>query len=314
MALAPVKRYGGRMSAAAPDRILAAVTLRLVSVALFSVMNVAIKLAEAAGASLGEILFWRQGGATLLVGGIVLAGPGAGALRTARTGAHVLRTAMGLIAMALTFTTLTLLPLAEATTLGFSMPIFATVLGALVLREPTGWRRWAAVLTGFVGVVIVTEPGGGGISPLGAATGIGAALMTATVSILLRTIGRTERPIVTVFWFSALSLLPLGFVYASVAQGHPPLTWALLIGIGLIGGGAQLAMTSSLTLGPVSTVVPMDYTALLWATLLGWWVFDRLPAAATWIGAPVIVASGLYIVWREHVRRREETRQAVPAA
>ena len=69
-------------------------------------------------------------------------------------------------------------------------------------------------------------------------------------------------------------------------------------------------MTTSLTLGPVSTVVPMDYTALLWATLLGWLAFDRLPAASTWLGAPVIIASGLYIVWREHVRHRIETTQA----
>ena len=70
-------------------------------------------------------------------------------------------------------------------------------------------------------------------------------------------------------------------------------------------------MTASLRFGPVSVVVPMDYASLIWATLLGWLVFDRLPAAATWVGAPVIVASGLYIVWREHARRREETRQAI---
>ena len=165
--------------------------------------------------------------------------------------------------------------------------------------------------TGFCGVLIVARPGSGGAIPaLGIATGIGAALGTATVSILLRTIGRTERPLSTVFWFSSLSLLPLGIAYAFFAKAHPADVWVVLIVLGLLGGAAQLAMTTSLTLGPVSTVVPMDYTALLWATLLGWLVFGALPDAATWAGAPVIVASGLYIVWREHVRRREETRQA----
>lgn len=294
------------------DRILLAVALRLMSVALFALMNVGIKLAQLGGAALPEILFWRQAGAAMLVAGVVLAGPGFGSLRTARFGAHVLRTVIGLTAMALTFYTLILLPLAEATTIGFSMPIFATVLGALVLKEPTGWRRWAAVAAGFVGVLIVTQPGGDGhhIPLLGVATGLTAAACTATVSILLRTIGRTERPLTTVFWFSVLSLIPLGVGYAMTAQGHAPLIWVTLVGIGVLGGAAQIAMTSSLTLGPVSTVVPMDYTSLIWATVLGWLVFDRLPAQATWIGAPIIIGSGLYIVWREHRRRRAETLQA----
>ncbi len=85
----------------------------------------------------------------------------------------------------------------------------------------------------------------------------------------------------------------------------------LLLGIGLLGGAAQIAMTRSLQLGDVSLVVPMDYTALLWATLFGALVFDTLPVASTWLGAPIIVGSGLYIVWREHVRRRTETEAAL---
>ena len=306
------KHAGVRASSpATADRVLLAIGLRLLSVGLFALMNVGIKLAEARGATLPEIMFWRQFGATLLVGALVAAGPGVASLRTQRIGAHVLRTALGLTAMALTFTTLTMLPLAEATTIGFSMPIFATVLGALVLHEPTGWRRWAAVFAGFAGVMIVAQPGGDDFPLAGALVGLAAAAATATVSILLRTIGRTEAPLTTVFWFSSLSLLPLGVAYLFAPKPHAPLVWAILLGIGVIGGAAQIAMTRSLTLGPVSTVVPMDYTALLWATVLGALVFDRLPAPATWAGAPVIVGSGLYIVWREHVRRREETRQAI---
>lgn len=285
------------------DRLLSAVALRLISVALFAAMNTAIKLAEARGAALGEIMFFRQFGATLLVGVVVATGPGFASLATGRIGAHLLRCAVGLAAMALTFAALLALPLAEATTLGFSMPIFATVLGALVLAEPTGARRWLAVLAGFAGVVIVAQPGAGRMSLWGAACGIAAAACTASVSILLRQIGRTERPLTTVFWFSALSIAPLGAVYVFAARPHPVDTWAVLLGIGVLGGGAQLAMTASLARGPVSIVVPMDYTSLLWATLLGWLVFGTLPGRATAIGAPVIIASGLYIVWRERVRR-----------
>lgn len=296
------------------DRLSLAIGLRLTSVALFATMNVLIKVAEARGAALGEILFWRQFGAALLIVSIVGSGPGFASLKTQRFGAHVLRCVIGLTAMSLTFWTLLLLPLAEATTLGFSMPIFATILGAIVLHEATGWRRWAAVLAGFVGVLIVTQPGSGHIPPLGIATGLGAAFCTACITILLRTLGKSEAGLTTVFWFSTLSMVPLGIVYATAFKPHPPLVWALLLGIGLLGGAAQIAMTRSLQLGDVSLVVPMDYTALLWATLFGFLAFGTLPVASTWIGAPVIVASGLYIVWREHVRRRHETERAITQA
>lgn len=298
---------------APPDRILAAVGLRLLAVGCFSLMNLFIKLAEQGGAHLAEIVFWRQAGASLLVAGVVAVGPGFASLRTQRFGAHVGRMALGLTGMGLTFYTVATLPLAESTTIGFSMPIFATVLGALVLKEPTGWRRWAAVACGFAGVLIVVQPGSDAAHvPLtGMLTGVAAALTTATISILLRTL-RTERPLTTVFWFSVLSVPPLGLVYLFAAQPHAASVWACLLAVGLIGGCAQFAMTNSLALGPVSTVVPMDYTALLWATLLGCLVFDRLPAPATWAGAPVIIASGLYIVLREHRRRRVETVQAIP--
>ena len=294
------------------DRILSAVALRLTSVALFSCMNLLIKLAEVRGASLTEVLFARQAGAAALVAIAIAAGPGFGSVRSTRMPAHLLRAAIGLLTMALTFSALLLLPLAEATTVNLSMPIFATVLGALVLREPTGWRRWVAVAAGFAGVVIVARPGGGHAVPIaGVAFGIGAALGTATISILLRQIGRTESALTTVWWFSALSTAVLLPFYIAAARAHAPATFAILVGVGLLGGAAQLAMTESLSRGPVSVVVPMDYTALIWATLFGWLAFGTLPGPGTWAGAPLIVGSGLFIVWREHVRRRTAVRQAL---
>jgi len=299
------------MAAPSPDRLLLAVTLRLISVALFASMNALIKLSEARGATLGEILFFRQFGAACLMMVVLVSGPGLATVRTARFGAHLLRACMGLTAMTFTFTAILMLPLAESTTIGFTMPIFATILGAVILREPTGWHRWAAVVTGFIGVLIVTQPGSGHFPILGALSGLIAAMTTASVSILLRQIARTENTTTTVFWFSTLSLVPLGIVYAFVWQPHAPIVWMLLMGVGLVGGVAQLAMTGAIRFGPVSVVVPMDYSSLLWATLYGWLLFDMLPTPATWIGAPIIIASGLYIVWRENVRRQQETTQAI---
>ncbi len=293
-----------------PDRILPAIGYRLMSVLAFTTMGALIKIAEMRGAGLAELLFFRQALALPVVLAAVLSGPGLATLRTQRLPAHILRTSIGLASMSFMFTTVILLPLAEATTLQFTVPIFATILGALVLREPTGWHRWGAVIAGFIGVVIVAQPGSGHIPLLGAATGLTAALLSATVSILLRHIGKTEPATTTVFYFSLLSLVPLTPFFLMSVGVHDTWTWTLLVLIGLTGGVGQIGMTNSLSLAPVAVVVPMDYSGLIWATLYGWVLFSVLPTAWTWVGAPIIVASGLYIVWREHRLRRAVTNVA----
>lgn len=289
------------------DRILPAIGLRLLSVVFFVLMNASIKLAEQSGARVVEILFFRQFGAALLVSAVILAGPGLSSVATRRLPAHVVRAIVGLSAMAMTFNGIVALPLAEATTIGFTVPAFATILGALALREPTGRWRWTAVVIGFLGALIVAQPGTDHFPLRGAGFALAGAFGTACVTILLRQIGKTEAALTTVFWFSVLSLVPLSLLYVPIAQAHGGAGWAALAAVGILGGCAQIAMTTSLRLGPVSVVVPMDYSSLLWATLFGWMVFGTLPAAATWLGAPVIIASGLTIVWREAVRHRRET-------
>jgi drug/metabolite transporter (DMT)-like permease len=208
--------------------------------------------------------------------------------------------ALGLTSMALNFLAILLLPLAEATAIGFTVPIFATILAALVLGEPTGRWRWGAVFAGFVGVLLIVDPGGGGVPLTGAAVALVGAGLTAAVTIVIRRLGATERASTTVFWFAASSLVPLGLLMLHFGRAHDGTTFALLAGMALAGGLAQLTLTASLRLAPVALVMPMDYTSLLWATLLGVWLFAELPSASVWVGAPVIIASGLVIVWREH--------------
>lgn len=301
------------MAAASRDRILYGAALRLGSVATFGIMNALVKLSEAGGAKLGEILFFRQSFALLPVVAWIAAGPGLASIRTDRIGAHLSRTALGLTSMLFVFSTILLLPLAESTTLQFTLPIFATILGAVILREPTGWHRWGAVAIGFVGVLIVTRPGSGHIAVIGIITGLMGAMMSSGVSILLRQISKTESAPTIVFWFSLLSVPPLALAFAFSASAHPWETWAFMIGVGLMGGIAQLLMTAALASAPVSVVVPMDYTGLIWAALLGWVLFGNVPSWSTWVGAPIIIASGLYIVWREHRLRREKVDRAIDA-
>ena len=293
-----------------PDRILGGIGLRLFAILCLASMAALIKLGEARGTNLIETMFFRQACAVPLVVGFMAAGPGFGALRTERPGAHLMRTAVGIAGMFANFGAIMLLPLAEAQTLAFTAPIFATVLGALILHESTGWHRWAAVLTGFGGVLIVVQPGGGAIPLFGAIVGVAAAFFVALIAILLRQIGKTEGAITTVFWFSTLSVPPLGLAYLWHLQPHDALTWAILVAIGIVSGLGQLSLTAALRLAPVSVVVPMDYSGLVWATIYGWLLFGMWPTPATWIGAPIIIGSGLYIVAREHRLKRLRAAQA----
>lgn len=295
-------------------RPLYAISLRLASVALFSVMFTSVKLASERGAHLLETLFYRQFFALIVVTAILVAGPGLASVRTERPGAHVLRTAIGTFGMVLFFASVMLLPLAEATTVGFTVPIFAAILSAIILREPTGIHRWSAIALGFAGVLIVMQPGGHANVPvMGFAIGIAAALNAAFVNIMIRQLARTESALTIVFWFSALStpILAIGlFLFGRV---HDPVTWGLLAATGVCGGLAQVLMTSSLRWAPVSLVLPMDYSSLIWSTLFGWILWNVLPGPTTWIGAMLIVASSLYIAWRERVKQRDSsTRTLTP--
>ena len=284
----------------ADQRPLAGVALRLLTALLLAVMFALVKLASTRGVNLVETLFYRQIGSALCAVGLVAAGPGFASLRSKRVGAHVSRMALGMTAMALNFLAMIMLPLAEATAIGFTVPIFSVVLAALMLGEPTGKWRWGAVAAGFLGVLLIIQPGGDAVPVEGASVALLAALLTASVTIVIRRLGATERASTTVFWFAVSSLLPLAVMMLWFARSHDPGTWAVLAGMALAGGLAQLTLTGALRLAPVALVMPMDYTSLLWATLLGAWLFAEVPTHWVWIGAPVIIGSGLVIVWREH--------------
>jgi drug/metabolite transporter (DMT)-like permease len=284
----------------AEQQPLAGIALRLVTALLLAIMFALVKLVSTRGVNVVESLFYRQCGSALCATGMVALGPGFASLRTKRVRAHVGRMALGLGAMALNFLAFILLPLAEATTIGFSVPIFSVVLAALVLGEPTGRWRWSAVAAGFAGVMIIVQPGTGDVPLLGAAVALAAALLTASVTVVIRRLGATERAATTVFWFAVSSLVPLGLAMPLFAREHDVATWLMLAGLALAGGLAQLTLTGALRLAPVALVMPMDYTSLLWALLLGSWIFAEVPTPWIWVGAPIIIASGLVIVWREH--------------
>lgn len=282
------------------QRPILALILRLGAAFVLSIMLVLVKLADESGVHLAEILFWRQMPTIpILLLWFWLRGT-VGSLNTTRLGAHVQRAAYGLVGMALNFAAVTLLPLAEATSFNFTSAIWAVILSALLLEERVGPWRWTAVIAGFIGVLVIAQPGDGHIPLAGALVALGAAFMIALISIQIRDLGRTEQPLTIVFYFSAMSLPVLALAMPYVMTAHTPHQWVLLAALAGFGLAGQLLLTTALRYGAVASVIVMDYSALFWATLFGWAVFDRLPSFSTWLGAPLIVGAGLLIAWREH--------------
>lgn len=286
------------------ERRLAGIALRVTAISFFAVMAAAIKLAADRGVSLVELIFARNLFALPVVAGWVTIGPGWGAVRTHRPMAHLTRAGIGLCSMMLTFLALTLLPLADATTIGFSSPLFATLLSAMVLGEAVGRHRWLAVAAGFAGVALAMQPGGTPLPAIGLAVALLSAFANGVVNVTLRQIGMTEGVAATVFWFNVACLLASGLAVTAFARPHDWQTWALLVGTGLAGGVAQICNTGSLRLAPVSVVAPFDYLQLVWAVAIGWALWRTTPSPAMLAGGTLIVASGLYTLWREQRLRR----------
>jgi drug/metabolite transporter (DMT)-like permease len=291
--------------AATDDQRMRGIRLRIASISCFATMAALAKLANTGGASTLEILFFRNALALPVVIAVLLAGPGLRSVATQRPRAHVGRSIIGLGSMLLTFQGLSMLPLADATSIGFSAPLFATILSAILLAEPVHRHRWTAIAIGMAGVLIIMRPGGAHASLLGMAIALGGAFTNAMATVTIRSLGTTEPATTTVFWFTLGGTIVTSLAMPFVAAGHDPLTWCALIGTGIAGGCAQVLMTTSLRHAPVSVVAPFDYLSLPWSILYGFMLFSAAPSATTLAGAGLIVASGLYTIHRERTLRRD---------
>lgn len=277
-----------------------ALLIRLGAIAALATMSALIKLASQRGIHLLEIMFWRQAISVPLILGWVLATGGLGTLATKRPRTHFLRALYGTIGMLFNFGAVILLPLAEATTMAFTAPIWAVILSTLILKDKVGVWRWSAVLFGFAGVLLIAQPGSGEIPLFGAAVALSGAFMVALISIQIADLNRTDKPLTIVFYFALFSVPMTALALPFVITRHDLGGWLLLLAIGLSGVVGQLLLTAALRFGAVASVIVMDYSQLFWATLYGWLLFASLPPASTWLGAPLIIAAGLVIAWREH--------------
>ena len=231
---------------------------------------------------------------------------------------HVWRGVIGTSAMAMTFGALGLLPLPEMTAIGYAMPIFVVIFAAMFLNETVRLFRLVTVAVGLIGVMIIMAPR---LSvdvidvteTLGAVLALGAAVGAALAQVFIRKLTKTETTSSIVFWFSVtasgLSLLTIywGWVVPTPKEA------ALLILAGFIGGVGQILLTSSYRLADASFVAPFEYSSMLFSIAIGFAFFDEVPTLTTLVGAAVVIAAGIMIIWRERQLglERSKTRKAM---
>ncbi|SMX46758.1 DMT family transporter [Actibacterium lipolyticum] len=294
-----------------------AIAFKLASVTLFVVMSSLIK-SVSEHVPPGESVFFRS----LFALPVIIAWLAARqelsvGLRTSNPLGHFWRGLVGSMAMGLMFAGLGLLPLPEVTAIGYAAPLLVVIFAAMFLGEEVRVFRLAAVGMGLVGVLIVLSPRLTAFSnndmdasqTLGAVVVLGGATCAALAQVFVRKLVHTERTAAIVFWFSvtgtilSLATIPFGWVVPAPREA------AYLILAGLLGGVAQIFLTSSYRYADASVVAPFDYASMLLALLIGYFVFDEVPTPIMLSGAGLVIAAGVMIIWRERQLGLERSKQ-----
>lgn len=283
------------------------IALKLISVLLFAIMASCIKAASS-HVPPGQAVFFRSFFALpVIVFWLISRGELRTGLKVKNSMGHFWRGFIGTSAMVLGFAGLGLLPFPEVTAIGFASPLLTVVFAAMLLGEQVRLFRLSAVALGLVGVMIVLYPrlsifaGGDPYSAttFGAFLILGSAAFRALAQIHIRKLVQTDQTSAIVFYFSltatCLSLLtvPFGWVVPT------PLEVQLLVTAGLVGGVAQIFLTSAYRFAPASTVAPFDYASMLFAIVIGYFIFSEIPTRYTLAGSALIIAAGVLIIWRE---------------
>jgi drug/metabolite transporter (DMT)-like permease len=265
---------------------------------MFTIMNLLAKILSERH-SVIEIVFYRNAVALLpFLFMIYVLGRREVARIDSKPGWIMFRAVFGTVSLAATFAAYSLMPMADTTALLFTASLFIPILGSLFLDEHVGIYRWGAVAAGFIGVVIMVRPGGSAYA-LGIAIALGAAFLQAVLQVVLRYLGRYERPETITFYFflvgTLVTALPLPFVAIRPTPGEFP----LLIGVGLAGAAAQILLSTAFRNARAAIVTVFNYSSIVWATLFGWLIWDEWPLPAVFAGAAIVIASNLLIIWRE---------------
>lgn len=286
-------------------RPLLAVALKLSALFLFTSMSALVK-ALSEDFPPGELVFFRSLFAVpVILIWLIARGELAQGFVVKKPMGHFWRGVLGTAAMGLTFTGLSLLPLPEVTAIGYATPIFTLILAAVMLGERIRMIRIGAVAIGLFGVLVMIWPRLGSsemeaAATIGALCVLGATIARAFVQIHIRQLVQVDHPAAIVFYFSMTATVLSGL---TVFWDWTLPTWeqaAILIAMGLVGGVAQILITSSYRFAQASMLAPYDYTTMLFAIFIGYIWFDELPTLAILIGAALVIAGNVVVIWREH--------------
>jgi len=287
-------------------QLIKAILLKLAAAFLFSAMSVMVRwLGERY--PIGQVVFFRSAFAVVPV--IIIYAwrrELKAAIRIGRPFAHLGRGLTAVCAMFSNFSALARLPVVDATAISFVSPLITVALSAIFLKERVRIYRWSAVIAGFLGVLVMLAPhldvdrsAANAAAVTGALLGLAGAFFSACSTVQTRALTRSETTSSIVLYFSlicavaGLCTLPFGWLTPSWDE------LAALVAIGVFGGLAHIFLTESYRLAEASLVAPFDYTSMLWALLLGFVVFNELPDALVYLGAAIIAAAGLFVIWRE---------------
>ncbi len=271
--------------------------LQLAAMGLYATHDVVIKSLGAIYPAM-QILFFASLLSFPLVSIVLMRDPQPGTLRPANPGWVILRTLCAVVAGMAGFFAFSTLPLTQVYAILFTTPLLITILSIPLLGEKVGRHRWAAVIVGLTGVLIVLRPGGQEIQ-LGHMAAMAGAMASALAAVIIRRLGRAERPMVLMMWPMLGNFVATG---AAMSISYKPMELVHLAMTGVIaalGLAAGFLVILAYRAGEAAIVAPMQYSQILWATLYGWFLFGEGVDPATLVGAAVIIASGIYIVWRE---------------
>ncbi len=296
-----------------------AIGLKLISALLFAFMSALVRqLGDVA--PVGQMVFFRSAFAILPVVLVyAVRGELATAVRTSRPLGQLGRGLLSVGGMFTNFSALTRLPLADATAISFASPLITVALAAIILKERVRIYRWSAVVIGFAGVIVMLIPHldigryaviGGAAAAAGSMFAVISAFCNAGTVIQTRRLTKSETTSSIVFYFSLVCAIAGALTLPFAWHSPTPRELIALIALGVLGGFAHILLTESYRYGTASLVAPFDYTSMLWALLLGYWLFGELPDTLVYVGASIVAAAGLFVIWRERQLGLQRAREA----
>ncbi len=278
--------------------ILRGILLMCAGVSLFPFMNAAVKLLGARYPA-NEIVWARFTGHLIVMLAVFLPQYGWRLFATRRPAVQIGRGLLMLVGNAMFVVAIASVPLATASAIGFTAPLIVTALAVPLLREHVGIRRWSAVLIGFAGALVIIRPGAGFSDPMLMLLLLGSA-MHALYLIATRWIGRYDDPATSIVYSALMGSLIMSLVLPfSFVWPRDLFDLAMLGSLGLIGAAGHYLVIRAFRHGPAAAIAPLSYVELVGTASLGYLIFDNFPDLWTWVGAAIIIASGLYIALRE---------------